>query len=325
MLHDGETGERYVPLQVLPQAQAAFEIYNSPLSEVATLGFEYGYNVQAPERLVIWEAQYGDFINDAQSIVDEFIVSAREKWGQTPSLVLLLPHAWEGAGPDHSSGRLERFLQLAAKTNMRIANCTTAAQYFHLLRRQALLLESDPLPLVVMTPKSLLRNPAVASRLADLTQTNWQPVIPDLDVAAAKVRRGGAVQWQILLRPGGAANSANASPGCRRARRATLPVPAQDLTAVFDLYPNLEEIVWAQEAPKNMEAWEFMSWRLERLVEQRWPVNYVGRRRSASPAEGSLTAHRKNQSMIVEYAFKWKFDGETVTTRPEVETCQPRS
>jgi 2-oxoglutarate dehydrogenase E1 component len=133
VLHDGDTGEHYVPLQALPQARAAFEIHNSPLSEVASLGFEYGYNVQEPERLVIWEAQFGDFINNAQSIVDEFIVSAREKWGQTPSLVLLLPHAWEGAGPDHSSGRLERFLQLAAKTNMRIANCTTAAQYFHLL------------------------------------------------------------------------------------------------------------------------------------------------------------------------------------------------
>src|SRR6185503_8860757 len=150
-----------------PQAKVAFEIRNSPLSEAAMIGFEYGYNVQEPRRLVIWEAQYGDFDNGAQTIIDEFVVSARAKFGQTPSLVLLLPHGYEGAGPDHSSARVERFLSMAADTNIRIANATTAAQYFHLLRRQALLLESDPLPLIVLTPKSLLRNPLVASTLKD--------------------------------------------------------------------------------------------------------------------------------------------------------------
>jgi 2-oxoglutarate dehydrogenase E1 component len=310
VLHEAKTGERYVPLQVLPQATAAFEIHNSPLSEVASLGFEYGYNVQEPERLVIWEAQYGDFINNAQSIVDEFIVSAREKWGQTPSLVLLLPHGWEGAGPDHSSGRLERFLQFAAKTNMRIANCTTAAQYFHVLRRQALLLKSDPLPLVIMTPKSLLRNPAVASRLSDFTEKNWQPVIADMEVEAKEVRRvvlcSGKFYYDLV-----SSDYRQQSPLVAIVRIEQLyPFPAEDLTAVFDLYPAMEEIVWAQEAPKNMEAWEFMSWRLERLVNGRWPVNYVGRRRSPNPAEGSLTAHRKNQSMIIDAAFNWKFNAE---------------
>src|SRR5690606_28730982 len=151
--------------------------------------FEYGYSMQAPDRLVIWEAQYGDFINGAQAIVDEYITSAREKWGQTPSLVLLLPHGWEGAGPDHSSGRLERFLQLAAKTNMRIANPTSAAQYFHLLRRQAQLLETDPLPLIVMTPKLFLRNAATNSPARDLIDGKWQPVMDDPAADPEQIRR----------------------------------------------------------------------------------------------------------------------------------------
>src|SRR5947209_8698811 len=150
VFHDVETGETFTPLQAIPQAKAAFEVHNSPLSENAVVGFEYGYNVQEPRRLVLWEAQYGDFDNGAQTIIDEFVTSARAKWGQTPSLVMMLPHGFEGAGPDHSSARLERFLQSAAEINMRIANCTTAAQFFHLLRRQAALLESDPLPLIVM-------------------------------------------------------------------------------------------------------------------------------------------------------------------------------
>ena len=239
--------------------------------------------------------------------MDEFITSAREKWGQTPSLVLLLPHAWEGAGPDHSSGRLERFLQLAAKTNMRVAYPTTAAQYFHLLRRQALLLESDPLPLVVMTPKSLLRNPAGASRLDDFVEGSWQPVIPDLEVPAKDVRRlvlcSGKFYFDLV---GSEQRAQNKQVAVVRVEQ-LYPFPTADLEAVFASYPNLQEIVWAQEAPKNMEAWEFMSWRLERLAAGRWPVNYVGRRRSASPAEGSPAAHRKNQSMIVEYAFQWQF------------------
>ena len=157
------TGAKHIPLQALPQAKAAFEIRNSPLSEIRGVGFELGYNIQEPQRLVLWEAQYGDFINGAQVVLDEYLTSARAKWGMSPSLVLLLPHGYEGQGPDHSSARLERFLNAAADTNMRIVNCTTAAQYFHLLRRQALLLDTDPLPLVVLTPKSLLRHPLTAS------------------------------------------------------------------------------------------------------------------------------------------------------------------
>jgi 2-oxoglutarate dehydrogenase E1 component len=186
VLHDSLTGGSYVPLQGLSRAKAAFEIYNSPLSELATIGFEYGYNVQAPERLVIWEAQYGDFINGAQLMLDEFVLSARAKWGQEPSLVLLLPHGHEGQGPDHASGRPERFLQLAADINMRVANCTTAAQFFHLLRRQAALLGKDPLPLIVMTPKSLLRHPFTASTPRELAEGRWRKVIDDEDAQGHK-------------------------------------------------------------------------------------------------------------------------------------------
>ncbi|MFO7322445.1 MAG: 2-oxoglutarate dehydrogenase E1 component [Chloroflexota bacterium] len=308
VLHDAKTGEEFIPLQALPQAKAAFEIRNSPLSEIATLGFEYGYNVQEPGRLVIWEAQYGDFINGAQSIIDEFIFSAREKWGQTPSLVLLLPHGWEGAGPDHSSGRLERFLQLAAKTNARIANPTTAAQYFHLLRRQAELLNTDPLPLVVMTPKSLLRHPAVASSLDDLANGRWQPVIDDAGVEADQVRRlvlcSGKFYYDLAT-----SEYREQHPEVALVRVEQLyPFPVDELREAIGRYTALDEIVWAQEEPKNMGAWEYMSWRLERLIENRLPVNYVGRRRSSSPAEGSLSAHKANQAMIVEYAFRWKFE-----------------
>src|SRR5688572_9204138 len=170
VFHDVNTGAVHVPLQQIPQARAAFEIWNSPLTENALIGFEVGFNIQEPRRLVIWEAQYGDFINGAQVMIDEFLVSARGKWGLRPSLVLLLPHGHEGQGPDHASARPERFLQLAADLNMRVANCTTAAQYFHLLRRQAALLVIDPLPLIVLTPKSLPRHPRVSSRPIDLAE-----------------------------------------------------------------------------------------------------------------------------------------------------------
>lgn len=308
VLHNADTGEELIPLQVLPQANAAFEIHNSPLSEEAVLGFEYGYNVQAPNRMVIWEAQYGDFVNTAQSIIDEFIVSAREKWAQTPSLVMLLPHGHEGAGPDHSSARIERFLQHAAKINMRIANPTTAAQYFHLLRRQAILLETDPLPLVVMSPKSLLRNPDVASFPSDLTEGKWQPVIDDAEVDPMEVERlvfcSGKFYYDLINSEW---RDQNLNVGVIRVEQ-LYPFPVDRLNDVLDRYPGVKQIVWAQEEPKNMGAWEFMGYRLKKMVGIGTPVNYVGRRRSSSPAEGSRTAHNVNQGMITEYAFTWKFD-----------------
>lgn len=321
VLNDAQTGEAYAPLQALPQARAAFEIHNSPLSEAAVLGFEYGYNVQEPDRLVLWEAQYGDFNNSAQVVIDEFIISAREKWGLTPSLVLLLPHGHEGGGPDHSSGRPERYLQMAAKLNIRIANATTAAQYFHLLRRQARLLTTDPLPLVIFTPKSLLRNPYASSSMTELVNGRWQPVIDDDGEVATReperIRRlvltSGKFYYDLI----GLTNDLPAQgyraehPQVAIARVEQLyPFPAKDLRSLINRYPRLEEIVWAQEEPKNMGAWEFMHWRLERLLAEMQyaiPVEYVGRRRSSSPAEGSKTAHVTNQSMIVKYAYTWDF------------------
>ncbi len=177
VLHDAENGRRWTPMQHLDDATASFEVFNSPLSEYACLGFEYGYSVAAPESLVLWEAQFGDFVNGAQTIIDQFIVSGLSKWGQTSRLTLLLPHGYEGNGPEHSSARLERFLQLAAQENIRIANPTTSAQYFHLLRRQAL--TPSARPLVVMTPKGLLRLKDASSTLTDLTVGTFRPVLDD--------------------------------------------------------------------------------------------------------------------------------------------------
>ena len=177
VLHDQRTGETFAPIQHLPDADASIEIYNSPLSEFACLGFEYGYAVAAPDALVLWEAQFGDFVNGAQIVVDQFLVAGLSKWGQTSRLTLLLPHGYEGNGPEHSSAKLERFLQLAAQENIRVANCTTAAQYFHLLRRQAL--DATARPLIVMTPKGLLRLKQASSILADLSEGKFEPVLDD--------------------------------------------------------------------------------------------------------------------------------------------------
>jgi 2-oxoglutarate dehydrogenase E1 component len=308
VLHDAETGEKLIPLQVFPQSKSSFEIHNSPLSEEAVLGFEYGYNIQAGDTLVIWEAQYGDFVNGAQNIIDEFIVSARDKWGEMPSLVMLLPHGHEGAGPDHSSAKPERFLSMAAKTNMRIVNPTTAGQYFHLLRRQALLVENDPLPLIVMTPKSLLRNPKVMANMHDLTEGYWQPVIDDPDVNPDEVTRLVFCTGKFYYDLSGA-EFREQYPDVAIVRIEQLyPLPVPELREVWERYPNVKQIVWAQEEPKNMGAWDYMGYRLKKLVGMGTLVNYVGRRRSSSPAEGSKTAWAINQSMVTEYAFDWNFE-----------------
>ena len=305
VFHDAVTGERDVPLQRLVQAKAAFEIYNSPLTECATIGFEFGYNIQAPSRLVVWEAQYGDFINGAQVIIDEFITSGRAKWGLTPSLVLLLPHGYEGQGPDHSSARVERFLEAAADINLRIAYPTTAAQYFHLLRRQAVLLLTDPLPLIVLTPKSLLRHPLVACRPRDLAEGRWQPVIPDDDATgrAREIRRvllcSGKVFVDLVTSEHRAQHPEIAI--CRVEQ--LYPFPWSDLKPILESFPGLEEIVWVQEEPENMGAWGFVRPLIEELAEGRWPLYYVGRARSASPSEGTASWHAVNQKVLVSEAF----------------------
>jgi 2-oxoglutarate dehydrogenase E1 component len=302
---DVETGARYVPLQHLPQATASFEIHNSPLSENATVGFEYGYNIQSPERLVLWEAQYGDFINGAQVILDQFLTSARAKWGQTPSLVLLLPHGYEGQGPEHSSARPERFFGAAADINLRLANCTTAAQFFHLLRRQALLLRTDPLPLIVLTPKSLLRHPLVASTPRALAEGAWLPVIDDeaAQAHADDVRRVIFCSGKVYVDLVNADERATAAHTAICRVEQLYPFPDAEVTAVLERYTNAAEVVWLQEEPLNMGAWDFVRPVLETIVDGRVPVRYLGRPRSASPSEGSLAWHAINQRMLVAEAF----------------------
>jgi 2-oxoglutarate dehydrogenase E1 component len=305
VFYDATDGRRFSPLESLPQARASYEIRNSPLSEQAAVGFEYGYNVQAPDRLVIWEAQYGDFINGAQMMLDEYVLSARAKWGQEPSLVLLLPHGYEGQGPDHASARPERFLQLAADINFRLANCTTAAQYFHLLRRQAALLHDDPLPLVLLTPKSLLRHPLVASRPRDLAEGRWLQVIDDEAAAgrAGDVRRlifcSGKIAIDLLSHRERAESREIAI--CRVEQ--LYPLPVRDMLGVIDAYRQVEEIVWVQEEPENMGAWEFVRPSLEGLAGGRRTA-VIARPRSSSPAEGSAARHAQHQEQLVASAFK---------------------
>ncbi len=304
VLHDAADGKVHVPLQALPQARAAFEIHNSPLTENAVVGFEYGYNIQEPSRLVIWEAQYGDFINGAQVMIDEFLVSARSKWGTKPSLVMLLPHGHEGQGPDHASARPERFLQLAADINIRIANCTTAAQYFHLLRRQAALLQVDPLPLVVLTPKSLLRHATVASTPRSLAEGRFQMVLQDEEAAARadSVRRvlvcSGKVYADLLASEHRATRTDIAI--CRVEQ--LYPVPMRDFRAMLDVYTRATEVVWVQEEPENMGAWDFIRPHLQEVAGGR-PVRRIARPRSASPAEGSVSRHALAQQALVNQAF----------------------
>jgi 2-oxoglutarate dehydrogenase E1 component len=314
VLFDAENGKPYTPLHNLPQAEAAFEVHNSPLSENAAIGYEYGYNIQKPDRLVIWEAQYGDFINGAQAVIDEFLVSGRAKWEQTPSLILLLPHGYEGQGPDHSTGRLERFLQMAAETNMRIANCTTAAQYFHLLRRQAALLKTDPLPLIVMTPKSLLRHALAMSSMRELAEGQWQPLIDDADAVPDQVRRLILCSGKVYV---------DLATNERRKESSWLaivrveqlyPFPSDELQAILEGYSDLTEVVWLQEEAQNMGAWEFVRPLLEELLGERLPLRYIGRPRRASPAEGSTAWHQSNQAAIIEQALALADDAVVTTT-----------
>jgi 2-oxoglutarate dehydrogenase E1 component len=305
VFHDSNSGKQLVPLQEFPQAKASFEIHNSPLTENATIGFEFGYNIQEPNRLIIWEAQYGDFINGAQVILDQFVTSGRAKWGLRPSLVFLLPHGYEGQGPEHSSARPERFLQAAADINLRLVNCTTAAQYFHLLRRQALLLTRDPLPLVVLTPKSLLRHPAVASTPRELEEGRFQSVIDDGDARArAKgVKRLVLCSGKVYVDLISSERRAAANDVAIVRVEQLYPFPGVALKEVLAGYPSLRDVVWLQEEPENMGAWEFARPLLEELLANRCPLRYVGRTRASSTSEGSSAWHQLNQKALVEQAY----------------------
>ena len=311
VLHDPKTGGSYTPLNHLAGARASFEVYNSPLSEFACVGFEYGYSASAPDALVLWEAQFGDFINGAQIIVDQFISSGQAKWGATSRLTLLLPHGYEGAGPEHSSARLERFLQLAAEGNFRVANPSTPAQYFHLLRDQALTPQGRPL--VAITPKSLLRLKAASSALRDFTDAGFKPVIDDPSVAdRAKIERlllcSGKVYYDLALD-----DLRHAANDLAIARVELLePFPLDEVLALVASYPRVGTVAWVQEEPKNMGARAFVSRRIrERLAPMNVAFGYVGRPDRASPSEGYPGPHAVEQARIVREALSQKSYKET--------------
>jgi 2-oxoglutarate dehydrogenase E1 component len=299
VLHDENTGLEYTPMQHLSEASAPFELHNSPLSEIACLGFEYGYSAATPSALVLWEAQFGDFANAAQVIIDSFIVSGEAKWGQTSRLTLLLPHGYEGSGPEHSSARIERFLALGAEGNIRIANPTTAAQYFHLLRRQALI--RKPRPLIVFTPKGLLRMDRATARLSELTEGEFRFILDDPKAAERreKVERlvlcTGKVYYDM-----DAGERREAAENVAIVRVEMLyPFAKEQLGELIASYPNLKEIAWVQEEPRNMGAWKVMSRRLPDLLPEGVELNYIGRQGRASPGEGYSGAHAREQERIV--------------------------
>ncbi len=305
VLHDVHTGTTYSPLEHLPQARASFVIANSPLSETAVLAFEYGYSIQAPEALVLWEAQYGDFANVAQVLFDQFIAPGRAKWLQSASLVMLLPHGYEGMGPEHSSGRLERFLQLSADENWRVTIPTSAAQYFHLLRSQAAWVRERPRPLVVMSPKSLLRNPLAASDAAELAHGAFQPLMaapakhPEsvtrlilsagkigIELAQALDAAGGSTDWLALAR-----------------LEQLYPFPQEEFTALLKSLPHLQEIYWVQEEPENMGSWAYLATTMRDYPKPVPPLHYIGRTYRSAPAEGYAQRHAAEQQRIITEAI----------------------
>jgi 2-oxoglutarate dehydrogenase E1 component len=300
--HDPETGATHTPLSGLPDATASFDVRNSPLSESACVGFEYGYSVQAPDALVLWEAQYGDFIDGAQVIVDEYVASGQAKWGLVSGLIMLLPHGYEGQGPDHSSARLERFLELAAEQNLWIVNPTTAAQYFHLLRSQAAWLARGPRPLIVMTPKSLLRRPISEARVAQLVNGAFQAVIDDEAARPEKVRRVVLCSGKVWADVVASQQRAGAADVAVVRVEQLYPFPANELSATLERYTRAREVVYLQEEPRNMGAWTFVEPRLRGLIGKR-RLEYVGRPERASPAEGWSDVHAVEQRRIVETAL----------------------
>jgi 2-oxoglutarate decarboxylase len=297
VLHDPKSGQEYAPVQNLPGALAPMELHNSPLSEMACVGFEYGYAQEAPDALVLWEAQFGDFVNGAQVMIDQFIVSGMAKWGHTSRLTLLLPHGYEGAGPEHSSARLERFLQLAAEGNIRVAYPTTPAQYFHLLRRQARIPKQRPL--IVMTPKSLLRLPQATNRIEHLSESRFHEVLAEPRVDNERVTRLVLCTGKIYYDLVGADERAD-KPEVAVARVELLyPFPQRQILELVSSYPNLREVLWVQEEPRNMGARAHMSPRLLHILPREIKVGYVGRPERASPGEGYPVAHIAEQNRII--------------------------
>jgi multifunctional 2-oxoglutarate metabolism enzyme len=301
VLVDYRSGDEYTPLNDLSDDQAAFRAYDSLLSEFGVVGFEYGYSVGNGDALVCWEAQFGDFVNEAQVIIDQFIVAGEDKWDQMSGLVLLLPHGFEGQGPEHSSARLERFLTLAAEDSIQVTQPTTPAQYFHVLRRQ--MARSIRKPLVVMTPKSLLRDPRARSATSELVEGHFQETLDDLAVEdPGSVRR-------ILFCSGKVGFDLQAERDKRDAPVAVVrveqlyPFPHQQLLEIFERYPNAKGLRWVQEEPENMGAWYSVRQWLSRRLPDRLPLDCVARPESASPATGSARVHEQEEEEIMEAAF----------------------
>ncbi|MGH2481169.1 MAG: 2-oxoglutarate dehydrogenase E1 component, partial [Ktedonobacteraceae bacterium] len=305
VIHDQRSGETSIPLQQLREAKASFAVYNSPLSEVAVMGFEYGYNTHAPETLVLWEAQYVDFANVAQTIIDQFVSSGRTKWLQESALVLLLPHGYEGKGPEHSSARLERYLALSAQNNWRVVNCSTAGQYFHVLRRQAFYLTRAPRPLVILTPKSLLRHPLASTTLSELTEGSFQPLIDDAEALtrAESIRR-------VVLSSGKMAIDLLGSEQRKQAEDVALvrveelyPFPQGALKRVLARYPQVKEVLWVQEEPQNMGAWKYIAPHVKALLDTKVKLRVLARPESCSPATGFSELFQAEQETLIEGAL----------------------
>ena len=297
ILHDPSNDAEHCPLNAV--GGAAIELVNSSLSEYAVLGFDYGYSLEAPDSLVIWEAQFGDFANGAQIIIDQFIASAESKWNQTSGLVMLLPHGYEGQGPEHSSARLERFLQLCAENNLQVVQPSTPAQLFHALRRQVK--AELRKPLVVMTPKSLLRHKACVSKLTDLTSGGFQAILPDT-TPAAKTER-------LLLCSGKVFFELEAERANRKDTTTTIvrveqfyPFDAATLARLHDQYGEPKKVVWVQDEPRNMGGWSFIAPLIEETLELR--PTFAGRDAGASPAVGSLSVHKIEQADLIRQAFE---------------------
>ena len=305
VLHDQATGKIDIPLARVAKDKVRFRVIDSTLSEEAVLGFEYGYSTTDPSTLVIWEGQFGDFVNGAQVIVDQFITSGEAKWGRLSGITLFLPHGYEGQGPEHSSARLERFLQLSAELNHQVCVPSTPAQMFHMLRRQ--MVRALRKPLIVMTPKSLLRHKLSVSAMADLTEGRFQPVIDEVDpVDAAKVRRivfcSGKVYFDLLERRRAEKNSEVALVRIEE----LYPFPADDYQAILDRYAKAREIVWCQEEPQNQGAWYQIRHRLQAPLDEKRTLQYAGRESAAAPATGIHAIHQREQEALVASALTGK-------------------
>jgi 2-oxoglutarate dehydrogenase E1 component len=300
VLYDAKTGESYVPLMHLAEKQARICIYNSPLSEAAVLGFDYGYSLDYPKMLCLWEAQFGDFANGAQTIIDQFIVSAESKWQRPSGIVLLLPHGYEGQGPEHSSARIERFLQACAEDNIQVCNLTTAAQYFHVLRRQ---MKRDFIkPLIIATPKSLLRAKFASSPAEEFTHGRFEEILGSPEVGSAdKVKRivfcSGKVYYDLLKYRA----ERNIDDAALIRIEQFYPLAEKRLREMLKPFPKSAKLVWCQEEPQNMGAWTFVEPRLRALFCSE--IAYAGREASASPAVGALARHKREQARLVADAF----------------------